>query len=355
LAEPDQSDPDSVIPDAASTEVSGGVAEWGLLVDVAQVVTAVSAVIAVIVATWLGLKAIRVARADNGQAQQEFLYNQVDSVLETALALTSAASDLETDSKSDPVEGRRTLRRSAEAFRSRVRVLKALRLIPVEGDTTDRLQQFADVIPRIGLARQRLIREGRDILRQTVLDETDDLTSRLLADLGKRMHATPAYTDDLGYEISAQDGLKFSEVSDGSARVTARLQRDIGRNDWEPTVNQSVRLLMPWIRTELGWWDIQRDETGKPLWLFENDNYSGRYGDQSNQEVVEPLRLEQVAEDWLDEWPGRFRNLDENGFWTLSPEALADELLEDVSAEFLDRLLVLVADLRAGIPEVVLK
>ncbi|MCH8561847.1 hypothetical protein LTI14_01230 [Nesterenkonia sp. YGD6] len=355
MTHPDRIEHESQGADIAASTINGGVAEWALLVDIAQVITAISAVIAVIVATWLGLKAIRVAKADNGQAQQEFLYNQVDSVLDAALTLVSGASDLETDPAFETNQGQRSLRRSAEGFRSRLRVLKALRLIPAEREVANELQQFADVLAKVGLARQRLMREGRGVLLQTVFDDTDDATSRLLAHLTKRVHASVAGVDDMGNEIPAEDGHGFSEVSDGSPSVAARLREDLARSDWEPTVNESMRLMMPWVLVELGWWCVQCDEIGTPQWLMEDDTYSGQHVDQEKQVVVTPPRPQQAAEDWLDEWPQRFWNWDLNGFWKLSPEELADELLKDLSAEFLDRLLSLIADLREGLPEVVLK
>lgn len=70
-------------------------------------------------------------------------------------------------------------------------------------------------------------------------------------------------------------------------------------------MNESLRLVMPWLRTKLGWWAVQYDEDGTPTALVPDCSYDRSYFDERAMQLVEPPRDQQAVEDWLQAWPGQ--------------------------------------------------
>jgi hypothetical protein len=322
---------------------------WERIIDFAEIATAVSAVAAVVLAAWLGLKAIRIAKSDNGQAQQVFLYGQVDSVLQSALALTSAANDLANVPDVHADSARRTLQRCAEELEGRIRVLTALKLIPAGSGNAEDVQQFAAALVIIALARQELLRDGRHVLVPTVFDGEDEVTGELLGQLAMQVHGHRSYKEE-GHTIEAFDGQGMSTAFDSAPAVAVKLRSDLVRVDWDPTMNQSLRVVMPWVRAKLGWLYVQRDLEGA-LQCLTDTRHDGDYFDHEKATMVELPRPQQVIEDWIDQWPA-WSSSDIGEFLPpLSPEHLVEQVLHDMRIELLDRLIALVAGLRAGLPD----
>lgn len=321
--------------------------DWKLGVDIAQIVTAVSAVAAIYVATWLGLKGIRIAKSDNGLGQREFLFNQVDGVLESALALTASASE----AANNPSPERGDLRRAHERFESRVRVLEALELLPEESVVAKDVQQFALAMAALARAHSELLGEGRSVLLPTIFDGTDDVTKEILADLAMVVHGHEEYEDD-GYLVGADDGLGKSDAFQGTREWAAHLREKTNDSHWKPTVMDALRLVVPWARVKLGLVGLGTDLDGSPVALSEL-RYEGGFFDEDLGELILPPWPPQVVDDWLREWPRQFAHLGVDlGMPGMAPEDLTARLLTDLRAEFLDRVVAVVLELRKQLTEV---
>lgn len=332
------------------------VMEWSRVVDVADTVTAISAVVGVVIATWLGLKGIHLAKSGNDQVEQEFLYDQVDGVLQSALTLTAAATDLNYDSDSDPEPERRVLRLADEAFLSRLRVLDALKLLPSESETAAELAVFATALSRTALANEGLRRQGRQLLRPTLFDDSDECTDVLLRTIEMEAYGHSAYEDFGGWVHEASDGRGIAPALSGDASVVGELNRGLEDPDWNPRADESIRLLIPYMKVENALLGLMIDEDGQPVMLRE----------VWAEELTNPMLLTEEEKEnqpawslgevdrWFNEWPAGFfpvalRLGIEHPTLYDTPERLAGRLVSDLRTEFLDRVLALIAELREGL------
>ena len=330
---------------------------WDRIVNVADTVTAIAAVVAVVLATWLGLKAIRVAREDNDQSQQQFLYDQVDLVLQSAVALTSSATDVSTSTGDDHGADARAMERCSEEFDTRLRVLTALGFTTAQ-DSLDEVRQFATMLAEVARANHRLTRDGRAVLVPTIVD--GDSGDYLLDDLSKRVFGHDSYIEThpgTGEEVEmpGADGKENIDAEIDPFRhdpaYAAELRVLTAQSGWEPTVYQSLRLVLPWIRVSLGWSYVQFvNDDGTPGQLMEND--WGAWFDESTLEMHEPDHPAAAAAAWLDAWPKRYWVFEPNFTHDkASPEQIARQLLSDLRAAFIDRLVALVQRTQEGIAE----
>lgn len=311
--------------------------DWSRVVDVADTVTAISAVVAVVVATWLGLKGIRLAKSGNDQAEKEFLYDQVDGVLQSALAVTAAASDLNLDPDSDPEPKRRTLRSADEAFQSRLRVLDALKLLPDGSRTATDVGIFATALKRTAVADEKLQRLGRQVLRPTLFDDADSPTADLLAALRRKLW------DDLP---------AFS----GTVAMTDEFDRKTTDPDWKPRADESVRLLLPYYKVENKLLELLIDNDGQPALMMDvwaNELPGPTNLTQQQRDNPPPWSLRDVDQ-WFNDWPEPYLleyvyTRSDNASLDETPEALSSALVNDLRLEFLDHVLVLIADLRSNV------
>lgn len=326
--------------------------DWGAASDVANTITAISAVAGVIVAAVLGLKAISIARQDHDRSAQEFLYAQVDVLLQSGLTLSSAASELAAEvGEGELVE--RGLDREAESFQSRLQLLRELELVDPKNGAANACDQFAHVLVVVAKASHVLLRDGRNVLASTIFDGESD-GAGILRDLATQVHAYADMKDLAGYEHPGSDGQGVSRSFDGTPAVAAQLRVKLADAAWEPSVNQSLRLVMPWIRTELGWLYIQAVlDDGTPLMMMDSD--WGAYFNEEDGVLVEPPHPHPDAEEWLKKWPSRFWQAEDHGddpndpqAQLVSPEELTTGLFNDLRGEFITRISTLVREMRAN-------
>lgn len=351
----------------SAAAVYGDQSVWSRVLDVAGMLTALIACVAAVLATWLSLRTVRIANSENDRGRQEFLYSQVSSVLEAALSLVSAAKGLDTVPNPTDTDDRRTLHGCADSVHSRLRVLISLKLINEEehGIKARDVRQFADSLVKVGLARQKLHRSGRTTLMGTLLSESSDVTGTtadLLNDLSQQVHGTAfGTTDTYGEEIPESDGQGISNAFDGSESATASLKKRLAFSETCWSQNESLRLLIPWVKVELGWWEPLEEPDGTICGLDDSSMYD--YVSEDSGTPTQVPGPEKVVADWLNSWPTRYwqsedmhemlRAMDDytGSLPTKTPEALIDELLDDFCDEFLDRLLGLIARLRDSLPE----
>lgn len=304
---------------------------WDIVVGAANLVTMACAVIGVILAAVLGWVAIHVAKSGNDTARKESLYAQVDDVLNAALALTAASSALGSGHDDD----RRELKRAREGFDSRLSVLDALGLLPESRPAVGRARLFADALIDAAQACERLSREGRAVLSETLLSgEEDDHTEMLLA------RWIDQYCTD--YRQVPDDFGSGSDVAD-------RLRGSLDDPDWEPRASASLRLAFPWLQAALGVIRVYLvDGEAAMLELTEpKPEPSGPVGTRTAEWEKEALN------GWLDRWsPGPVYD-DVTGLECVqfSPEDMSAKLLDDLRATFLDEIVRLVSGLRTSVNE----
>lgn len=329
---------------------------WDRIVDIADIVTAGCAVAGLVLATWLSLKAIRVAKGDSDRAFQEFVYGKVDAVLDAALALTSATSHLAESASSRESEAEVT--KSLEAFESRLHILSTLDDRSA-GVRTGSAKQFSWGLAQVARASARLRGEGRAILAPSVFDGESDGPG-LLPALSRLMHGHDGFEDPHGSKaVEPSDGRVLVDGLDAfapSAAYAASLRDRLGGPQWQPTVFESIRLVLPWLYLTWGWLYVQfEQDDGTPGMVMEND--WGAYFDESTQTMTQPPHPMPVLATWLQEWPqvhhqeaGHLELMDSFGMEppTVSPEELLVQMFEDLKGAYLDSVVSLVTELRGA-------
>lgn len=324
--------------------------DWGLVSDVADMVTAISAVAGVFLAAMLGLKAVRIAAQDHDRGAQEFLYAQVDALLQSALALTSAASELAVEMGEGGL-AERCVGRQSENFHSRLQLLRELELVNLNSEAASVCNQFAHMLVVVGKCSHGLRSDGRNLLAPTIFDGNGD-GAGILHDLATRVHGYPDRSTFCGREEPGSDGHNVSPAFSGSTATAAQLRVDLADVAWRPSVDQSLRLVIPWLRTELGWLQVQAVlEDGTPSMMMDND--WGAFFDEVNGKMVLRPNPHPDAAEWLEKWPGRFWQIEDHGddpndnpqAWLVSPEELTTNLFNDLRVHFIARVSALVREM----------
>ncbi|MDO5495348.1 MAG: hypothetical protein Q4G64_06515, partial [bacterium] len=269
------------------------------------------------------------------QAEREFLFNQVEGLLSAALQLTAAADEVAAG-QARGESSDRELRRAEEGFVLRIHILEELRLTAGHGEGNRELIEFAAVLGPMARARGELEIEGRSALARSIFDGSDEVTARFLADLAGRVHGH-GEIEELG--LQASDGRSTSEAFWEHSSIAERLKANLSVAGWKPTINESLRLILPFARLSLGWWELYLDGEGTAVGLHD------RYYDPRE------AHPHPFAEAWLDEWPDRFARVDEDMDDLLAPETAADMLWNSFRAEFIRRFLALVTESRSRLPE----
>lgn len=149
----------------------------------------------------------------------------------------------------------------------------------------------------------------------------------------------------------------MSPAFSGSSAAATQLRVKIADAAWDPSVNQSLRLVIPWLRTELGWLYVQAVlDDGTPLMML-NSNW-GAYFDDVDGVMVEPPHPRPDAEDWLKKWPSHYWQAEDHGddpidnpqAWLVSPEELTTNLFNDLRGEFITRISTLFREMRENPP-----
>lgn len=320
--------------------------DWARVTEVANIVTAASAVTGVVLAAWLGERAIRIARADNGHATLEFRFKLLEDFLQAVIGLASDAREIGNSPSLDPDAAELKLDRDSERVESRLRVLTSLNILSHEASDAEPLLEFRSAVVGLSLARRRLLDSGRDVLAPLIFDDSDEVTSSFLRDIALRVHGQDAHLDgESEVQVEASDGTGVSRAFDGSAATAARLRKDLRRADWEPTLNESLRLVMPWATEAVGRVVVAFDPDGSPVKLHDPRVWDAFPFDSATKQVVSVELPPDVVGDWIEGWPNRFWRADDNeeleGF-EFSPEELSKKLLGDVCSIFRDRALALV-------------
>ncbi|OBA38994.1 hypothetical protein [Gordonia sp. 852002-51296_SCH5728562-b] len=312
--------------------------DWGHYVDVANIVTAVSAVVAVVLATWLALKAIETTKAGNDTAERDLRYNQIDHTLHDLLALAAASGELAPDNPRDTSTSLRALSNRAEALESRLKVIEALGL-PSERSNIDRVRELADDLQTFALARDRLSREGRVILADSVTEGA--YTEEIWEELREIFQAPPHTFDDDDW---------IPEVSE--ARVEA-LRGKVGRQGATLTQSESVRLFATWARVVLGRAGFYQIGDGFELIDIIHDKRPDFLGQGTTPSDSDKLRadrvdhwvntvLENAGTLWTQLNDERGTVVDAHG----SPEAIATAFQRHLRDEFVSAAAGFVNDLR---------
>lgn len=315
-------------------------------------VSALSALLAVIVALYVGITANRLGRItneittlDSRRAQREFLYNQVEGGLLAVLALTSAAAELSSATRRDS-DAASELRRSRESFDGRLRALDSLgRHSADTGDANELLRQlrlFAGVLDVASRATHDLRTRGRSVLQSVVFDRSDEVTAELLEQLAFTVHGWEEGVDVHGQAVFGTDGRDTSTAFDGSVQVAERLRKNLKKRHWDPNTDESLRLVIPWIQSRLKWIDVATDLNGRRLYLTD-DRHGNPIFDTSASYVAESPWPDRVASDWLNSWPKRFWSGDVHpeDLPRYSPEDIAQCLVDDLRNECIDRFVEL--------------
>ncbi|GEE00384.1 hypothetical protein nbrc107696_08300 [Gordonia spumicola] len=274
---------------------------WEHFVDVADIVTAVSAVVAVVLATWLGRDAIKVARSGNDTAERDLRYNQIEHLLQDMSALAMATDDLVIGPVA-PLQSR-ALERHAEAFDTRMQVLE--RLLPLDDHDAARfsaVNERAAMLKRISMATDELHRVGRTVLAETVSSGetrfTKDMLQRLVEidwtitiDVRESLHAEPVHEDVVDFQ-QVQTARAFAP----SFEAANELRQKLDAPDSELTRPESVRLFTPWVSVVLG--------------IAEVDEDRGLVGELENIEFYEPERgpsaIDKARVERIDDWIGKY-------------------------------------------------
>lgn len=324
------------------------------------VVSALSTLLAVVVALFVGITANRLGRIaneittlDGRRAQREFLYNQVEGGLLAVLALTSSAAELSSATTRDR-DAASKLSRSRDSFDGRLRVLDTLGRHSVDtGDAKELLRQlrlFARVLDVASRATHDLRALGRSTLASVVFDGSDDVTTELLEQLAFTVHGWAEGVDIEGQTVFGTDGRATSMAFDGSAKVAEDLRENLQNQHWIPNTDESLRLVIPWIQSRLEWIDVATDQDGNRLYLHDG-RHGGPVFDSSASYVDEGPWPDRVASEWLNSWPERFwsGDLDPEILPYLSPEDIAQRLVDDLRNECIDLFVELSNCWRAAI------
>lgn len=325
--------------------------DWDTLIDAANLVTMACAVIGVVLAAVLGWVAIHVSTSGNDTARYESLYGQVDDVLNAALRLTAASSD---------ADDKRELDRAREAFGSRLRVLAALGSMPGSEDAVEESRVFADSLVSVSYAHNRLRRDGRTVLSETLLSgEKDDHTADLLKCWTARYCevAIPEANyngDPLTLERTVVDHRLVPPSFEESQDRAAALKRSLGEISWAPRASDSLRVLFPWVQAAVGVVSVGETD-GEPAMLLSTRPYPEQTYDENLQLIgdEEPPWPQESLSNWLDQWSPDSVYVDINGPIEVrfSPEAMSAQLLTDLRAAFLERIVKMVSNLRAAVNE----
>lgn len=313
---------------------------WQLVVGVANIVTALAAVAAIIVAALLSLKAIHEARSGNDSERQEFLTSWSYGLMQSALAINAAATNLVTDPKHDGREHKRGLEQAGSDLEARLRLLRPLGLLPEDAspDARDRTRVFAEAVAGIARAYDEMSAHGRGVFVNTIFDSTDKLTAQLLANL----------RDKLGTPCSTEDGYPAWPDLDGSAKTADCLRQQLESPQWAPTSREAMRLVMPWIRVKLGLWECT------PRGLSSHRETQISVAKFSGRALCD--YPEQAVETWLDDWPTWLGKIDPSANDIMcTPEEVVDELFRDAQNALLERVDALVEELPKTEPGVSLR
>ncbi|HHW84257.1 MAG TPA: hypothetical protein GX743_10700 [Actinomycetales bacterium] len=331
-----------------------------LAVDIANIVTALMAVAAVLVAVDLGRKALKeaahanleaarstaAALEANDQTEKTFLYQQVDGVLESALAFTAAVHHVGAFPEGDGEAQEQALMAAEEAFVNRLRVLTALRLIPEENEPREHVCQFAAAARRAVGAHRELALGGREVLAPFIFDQQDPPTEQMLTDLARLLHGHAEFEDQPGRVLAASDGQGVAEELDGSQATAQRLRENLAAHDEDTTSAELIRLLYPWLSVRLGWWSTHSDGEGAVAGL--DDGQAPEWTDEGVVDVEDVPHAQPEVRDWLHRWIAGFNSPDSVPA-SSSVEDLSDQVWHGLRSEFLARLLALVEDMRVRI------
>ena len=333
--------------------------DWQHFVDTADIVTAVSAVVGVVLAAWLGWKAVQIARSDHDRGEREFLYGQVESLFEAAFALTAAASELKTAPGSDPDPSRRELTLCRERFDGRVRILTSMNQLS-QADS-ELVMTYSLALDRLARANQDLHLDGREVLAVTIFDGSDGHTSGMLTVLVEGSCKGPVWVsggesfDDDVYEDKVINDL-IPPAFRGSVDAAAELRHNLTRPGWRPTRVESLRLVLPWAQERLAIVTLDWDD-GEPYQLSSTEPF---YLDQEHRPHPGFWDVRQIDQ-WLDKWANAIgrRGVAENDFAVqmgseptrLSPEDLTEQLVQDFRAKFVEQLVTMAKDMRKRLDE----
>lgn len=272
---------------------------WSFFLDLAQIFTAIAAVAALVLSTLISLKAVRIARADNGQARQSFLYSQMTSVLESALLLDEAASVEPNEIDS------RVLSRNLSQFRTHLKMLTSGTSESKQANVAETIVQCATAIQITAIALQELEVRGPRILEPYLLDGNDSETHQILKQLSS------IRSDWLAFEAYVETDEKFDQFFadnpfDDSPEMAKSIRSGLNKDgvSWRPSVDVSIRLIQPWLRCRLGLLDPQSDIDGNIVG-FSSAHTRYNYWDELRDEEIEgPAAALSNIEPWLDKWDG---------------------------------------------------
>lgn len=262
-----------------------------------------------------------------------------------------AASEIATMKGQELPSTAQSLDREAQRFQSRLQLLRELELIDSRSLAASACDHFAHLLAMVAKASHSLQRDGRSILAATIFDGNADAPG-LLRDLATQVHARDDREVLGGHEDPGSDGQGVLPAFDASPETAMLLRKKLADASWRPSVNQSLRMVMPWIGTELGWSYVEGvDSDGAPLMMMEND--WGAHFDKSIGVLLEPTHPYPEAASWVRRWPSRFWRAEDHGDDPdnpqadfISPEDLSAVLFSDVLREFISRVSALVREMK---------
>lgn len=329
---------------------------WDRVIDVADIVTAISAVVGVIIAAKLGVQGVRIAARDATRGEREFVMGQAHHLTEAGVAFTRAVAALARDEKTQ-TSGAERLETQLSHLTARLDTLIEMSLIDREDKDVDSVKQFIETAERAATSVHRLQTAGPSILARTVFDGEADLAD-VLRWMASKVHGHDAYVD-CGIEMAASDGWGVSTAFDDSREIAAQLRRDALEATTGLSVNESLRLVVPWLLIELDWLEVaQAPDDEYPTSVTENN--WGLFHNEETGEVVIPEHGFAEVRDWLDVWlRDNFHRIEDHGRYSednfqgssVSPNALAVQLLDGLSDELTDRLRSVVRGMGSRISE----
>lgn len=319
---------------------------WDQAIGIADIVTAISAILALILATWLGLRAIQIAQADFRRSHQEFMVSQSASLLEAATAYGSLAVKFAQYLTTDDEGERLQLEERKLDFDGKVTVIRAQQPASQGVSTIDEVERFSMALYSMAIASRELRNLGRGVLRHYIFDASDAPTSDILKNLAKQVHGHEKYTEEYsGFVHEAWDGAGQSRAFDGAPEIAEELRQKCDRAEWEPSIDEALRLVVPWAGVELGIYiALASIEDEQPESLHEDND----------SEIM------QVIPRWFDQWPSRYKQMvarftKEDGSPIDSdlstPEELTLQLVRDIRRQLFSLLRRLIEELRETAPE----
>lgn len=318
-----------------------GMWDWNIAVNVADVVTAICAVIGVVIAVWLGLKAIVIAQRDTDRGMQEFVATRVDAVLDEALSFVSAAEKVATTPVTRATTGE--VAAHFERLTSKLRVLTALELVEERSEASVALVDFASTLHTVAL----MAAEPQKVLRESliVFDAAAD-ACEILDGLAWQLHGRESYTDPTGYVFERESGRGISDALDGDPDTAYQLYKKARDKDAGLTINEALRLLLPTIYDRLGWlYFIQPPDELPNYVMWKQDPPSP---EQRPEELPTEREKNAHVSAWLEAWPRHRWRRQEDHHEPSSLDAVLTTLIHDLRNELIDRVVALVVELRSA-------